>query len=522
MLSTQRSGLLLLSRVALTLTALAGTAVEAIAAGPIASADAGQGGRDRVGRPPNILFFLADDIADPQAGCYGAKNVSTPNIDALARGGLKFETCFATPLCQPSRVELLTGRYAFRTGFYHNWGAPRESLVPKNRIFAQLLQQAGYKTFLAGKWHHLGLPSTYGFDHSCTTWRMDDKGWITDGSQYQGDPAWKDYYASYWWPRVVIDEHHYLATRPDAYGPDICADYTIDFMTRNRERPFAAFFFTTLAHTPWLPTPDSFKPGMDKKRLDFANFQANVEYTDKLLGRLVAAVVQLGLRQRTIIFYSGDNGPAQNIGPHGKPITGGKSYAVEEGCRVPMVVNCPGVVRNLGSCGELIDFTDLFPTFVELAAGKLPPNYPLDGHSFAPLLLGQPFQARKWIYSPLADKRVLRDEHWLYEGDARYFFCDGHRDGDGYREVTDSREPEPVSTRQRFEQILSNLPTPGKQGAPDIDWADYHRWEQWLLKRVPSYTITTYRGMKRPPQWFVAKYPQWFPDYPHQPGGPAQ
>jgi hypothetical protein len=191
---------------------------------------------------------------------------------------------------------------------------------------------------------------------------------------------------------------------------------------------------------------------------------------------------------------------------------------VEEGCRVPMIVNCPGVVRNLGSCGELVDFTDLFPTLVELAGGKLPAGYVLDGRSFAPLLLGRPFVGREWIYSPLADKRILRDKHWLYEGDARYFFCNGHRNGDRYREVTDSQASDAVNTRQRFEKILGSLPTPGKQGAPDIDWGDYRKWEQWILKLVPSYSIVAYRDMKRPPPWFVEKHPQWFPGRPQKAG----
>jgi arylsulfatase A len=506
---------IILSVSALALYAAAGGVAPAVGAGPpLAGAAGNPAGNRRQERPWNILFFLADDIADPEASCYDARYVSTPHIDALAKTGVKFETCFATPLCQPSRVEMLTGRYAFRTGFYHNWGAPRAPLVPKNVIFAQLLQQAGYKTFVAGKWHHMGVPATYGFDESCITWGMDDKRWITDGSKYPGDPAWQGYYASYWWPRVVINDHHYLATGPEDYGPDICAQRTIDFMARNRQRPFAAFFFTTLEHHPWLPTPDNYKPGMDRKKEDFANFKPGVEYTDKLVGRLVAAVEKLGLRERTIIFYAGDNGPAQSIGPHGKPVDGGKGHAVEEGCRVPMIVNCPGVVRNIGSCGELVDFTDLFPTLVELAGGTLPVGYVLDGRSFAPLLLGRPFLGREWVYSPLGDKRILRDKHWLYEGDARYFYCNGHRNGEGYREVTDSRQSDAVGTRERFERVLDTLPTPGKQGAPDMDRADYKIWEQWILERVPSYSIVAYRDMKRPPQWFVEKHPQWFPDHP--------
>jgi arylsulfatase A-like enzyme len=439
---------------------------------PIVASAAEKGAKDRDGCPPNILFFLADDIATPEASCYGAQYVQTPHIDALAHEGVYFRTCFATPLCQVSRVEMLTGRYAFRTGFYHNWGAPQKPLVPENILFTQLLQQAGYKTFVAGKWHHAGVPSTYGFDESCITWGINDKTWITDGSTYQGPPGRDGYSASRWWRRVVVNDHHYLATKPDDYGPDICAERTIDFMTRNREQPFAAFFLTTLVHTPWLPTPDNYTPGMDREKKYFANFKPEVEYTDKLLGRLVAAVEKLGLRGETIIFYSGDNGPPQNIGPDGNAVGGGKGHAVEEGCRVPMVVSCPGLVQKIGSCSELIDYTDLFPTFVELAKSMLPNNYALDGRSFAPLLLGKPFQGREWIFSPLGRKQVLREARWLYEGDARVFDCGRLRDGDGYREITDSNLSEDVAARHRLEAVLSRLPTPGTQDAPEIDMVD--------------------------------------------------
>ena len=96
-------------------------------------------------------------------------------------------------------------------------------MVPENLIVAQLLQKAGYKTFVCGKWHHVGVPSTYGFDESCITWGIDDKRWISDGSKYRGPPHRDGYAASLWWPRVVINDHHYLATKSDDYGPDISA-----------------------------------------------------------------------------------------------------------------------------------------------------------------------------------------------------------------------------------------------------------------------------------------------------------
>ena len=159
-----------------------------------------------------------------------------------------------------------------------------------------------------------------------------------------------------------------------------------------------------------------------------------------------------------------------------------------------MIVNCPGVVGKIESCRELIDYSDLFPTFVELAGGKLPPDYPLDGHSFAPLLLGKPFKGRDWIFSYCGKRRMLRDKHWLFEGTDRFFYCGERRDGDGYREVTDSQEPEAVAARRRFEKILAKLPAP----APDDPlMAEYRQWEH----DYPTCTedaVTPF--MKRPPK----------------------
>ena len=213
------------------------------------------------GRPWNIVFILGDDVSVNEAGCYGAKGFHTPNIDALARGGIKFDTCYATPLCAPSRVEMLTGRYGFRTRMWHNWMGRDQMILPTHRPFTHLLRDAGYRTAIAGKWDHKAFPWEAGFDESCITVGI-DKGetWTTDGSTYQGNPAawWPD--CVYWQPREVRDGH-YVATTMNDYGPDIETNYTIDFMTRNKERPFFAFLSTLLVHTPYLPHARQFSTG---------------------------------------------------------------------------------------------------------------------------------------------------------------------------------------------------------------------------------------------------------------------
>ena len=257
-------------------------------------------------------------------------------------------------------------------------------------------------------------------------------------------------------------------------------------MIRNKEHPFYAYFTPVLAHSPHYPTPDSLQPGMDRLQSGFdPHFKSNVEYADKLVGRIVDAVDKLGLRERTIIIFTTDNGtpPA-------------KAHAVEEGCRVPLIVNCPGILKLSGTCGELIDFSDMLPTFVDLAGAKPSQDYVIDGHSFAPLLLGEPYERREWIFSYCGAERLLRDKRWLYEAGGRFFDCGNNRDGDGYKEVTNSTDPEAMAAVNRFAEILTTLPPPATD---DPLFEMYREMERDFIKMQPNYSLVWFNGMKRPP-----------------------
>ncbi|MFH1924254.1 MAG: sulfatase-like hydrolase/transferase [Planctomycetota bacterium] len=165
--------------------------------------------------------------------------------------------------------------------------------------------------------------------------------------------------------------------------------------------------------------------------------------------------IMTGLRQNTILFFTGDNGTGGQ----------GKGQPTELGARVPMIVNGPGLVKPVGLCDELVDLSDVLPTLAELAGADLPNDRPIDGRSFAFLLEGKPGEPRDWIFSYLGDRRILRTKRWLLEDNSphhygRLYDCGTSRDGAGYQEVTDSTDPEVLAIKKTFEEILATKPAP--------------------------------------------------------------
>jgi arylsulfatase A len=401
-------------------------------------------------RPPNFLLIMADDLGAGELGCYGNTVNRTPHLDNLARTGMRFETCWATPLCSPSRVELMTGRYPQRTGWYNFIGREttrKDRLSADEITFADVLKSNGYRSGLAGKWQlgRAGVhPTTIldsGFDEYFS-WAW-NKGGLPPGSGFEGHERNR-----YWHP-AVVENGKYVPTRPDQYGPDLYSDWIVNFMRRNKERPFIAYYPMALVHEPWDPTPDLSRPGSKTA----GGLRANVEYMDHIIGKLVKALDDTGLRDNTIVFFTGDNGTGK----------AGKGTTTERGVRVPMIANSPRLVKSGVVSRELIDFSDMLPTLAEIAGAQLPKGHAIDGRSFAPLLRGERGNPREWIFSFLAYERMLRDKRWLLEGDGRFYDCGDRRDGTGYKDVTQSADPEVVAARKRFDAILAKLPAPPKE-----------------------------------------------------------
>ena len=337
---------------------------------------------------PNIIFILADDLGLDGVRCYGADKRKTPNIDKLAASGTRFETCYAAPLCGPSRCLLLTGRYAFRTGGITNgsWrgGGPGAKSADEWSV-AKALKQAGYATGQAGKWRQVGeTPHDWGFDEYCTD--------PTAGGWY-----WKDTYEK---------DGKTITGDKDTYNPDIIQAFSIDFITRHKDKPFFLYYAMHLVHGPILRTPDT-KSGGDL-------YDDNIAYMDKQVGAIVAELEKLGLREKTLVVFSGDNGTALSypatIG--GRMINGKKASMLEGGSRVPYIANWPGVTPAGKVSKDIVSFADLLPTFADIGGAKLPAGVKIDGISHAPQLRGEKGAPRQWAYVQLGARWYVREQGW--------------------------------------------------------------------------------------------------------------
>jgi len=348
---------------------------------------------------PNILFIFADDCGIDSFGCYGSDRSKslTPNIDALARSGTRFERCYSTPLCGPSRCVIMTGRYGFRTGGLTNQTAGNPSYRDEPAL-ARILKQAGYATGMAGKWRQMSdSPGDWGFDEFIT------------------DPT-----ASGWfWQKTYTKNGQQVTTDNEIYYPDVASDFAVDFIRRHREGPFYFYLSEHLIHGPILRTPDS-KPNAEPRQL----YDDNIAYLDKTVGKMVAELDKLGLRENTLILFSSDNGtatvgyrpehdPQLTTGKIGsRAVNGNKGQLLEGGCRVPLLASWQGTLPSGGVRKDLIDFSDLLPTFADLAGAALPAGVKFDGRSFAPQLRGEMGNPREWIFVQLGAGWYVRDDGW--------------------------------------------------------------------------------------------------------------
>jgi len=391
---------------------------------------------------PNIIFVLADDLGMDGVSCYGADKHQTPNIDALAASGTRFKTCYAAPLCGPSRCLLMTGRYAFRTGGITNqsWrgGGPGAKSANEHPM-AAILKQAGYATGQAGKWRQVGeLPGNWGFDE-----------FLTDNT------------ASGWYWETNYNKNGKEITLPEGtYGPDVIQNFTFDFIERHKDKPFFFYYAMHLVHKPTLHTPDSSPGTSDKNHL----YDDNIKYMDKQVGALVAEIEKLGLRKNTLIIFSGDNGTAVGYPStvHGRMIDGFKGSMLEGGSRTPFIASWPGTTPAGKVSDDIVSFADPYVTFAELAGAKLPEDFKIDGHSIAPQLLGEPGTPRAWAYVQLGERWFVREPGFkMNEEGSLYDMSDAPFVQKVIHEPSDTDQTK--AARQRLSAILAELnPAAGK------------------------------------------------------------
>ena len=340
---------------------------------------------------PNIIFILADDLGIGSLGCYGADHFKTPNIDQLARGGTRFTHAYTVPLCGPSRAAILTGRYAFRTGAT-NQDATGLMKPSVETMMPAILKSAGYVTSAIGKWGQLPLgPADFGFDDYL---RFKGSG-VYWNTKAKGEP-----YTVNGANRILRDKE---------YMPDLMHEHLVSFLHQHRDDPFYIYYSMSHVHGEIQPTPDS---ASDSKDL----YADNMAYMDKLVGKLVAELERLELREKTLIVFFGDNGTGGGYADRctigGRRLSGEKGTMLEGGALVPMIVNSPGITPVGKAAEDFVDSTDFVPTFAELAGAKLPEHSIVDGHSFAPQLRGEKGQPRDSVFIELARQWYVRGAGW--------------------------------------------------------------------------------------------------------------
>lgn len=375
-------------------------------------------------KPLNVVFFLVDDLGQRDLGCYGSTFYETPNLDRLAKKGARFTDAYAAcPVCSPTRASIMTGQWPQRTGVTDYIGAPFQpqdwkrntKLLPApyaDRLalgtptLASALKKAGYATFFAGKWH-LGpegnWPENFGFDVNL--------GGHSGGGPYGG----KGYFSPYNNPRLdngPAGEHL----------PDRLATETAQFIEKNKDQPFFAYFSFYDVHTPLMAREDLRKKYEEKRKKlglqdkwgreeprdvrltqDHVVYAAMVEAMDQAVGKVLAKLDELQLTERTLIIFTSDNGglstsegwPTSNV-----PLRGGKGWMYEGGIREPLIVAWPGVTRPGSEIAVPVCSPDFMPTLLDAAGVSQPESAARDGISLRKALQDSPAAERAlfWHY----------------------------------------------------------------------------------------------------------------------------
>jgi arylsulfatase A-like enzyme len=477
-----------------------------------------------VATPPNIIYILADDLGYGELGVYGQELIETPNLDQLARGGLRFTDHYSgSPVCAPSRGVIMTGLHTGHAYIRGNdemgdrgdvWDFAKMAEDPNlegqrplpagTRTLGRVLQEAGYETGFVGKWGlggplTEGIPNEQGFDF-----------FFGYNCQRQAHT----YYPVHLWrnrERVPLDNEmvaphtpleegadpndpaSYARFRLKEYAPDLLLDEALQFVEQNRERPFFLYFASPIPHLP-LQAPERWvkhyqeKLGPEKpstaeryfpNRTPRATYAAMISTLDEQVGRLMDKLGELGLRGNTLVVFSSDNGPAwvdlawggadtsffESARPFRAARGRGKGSVYEGGVRVPMIASWPGHIAPGGTTDHVSAFWDVLPTLAEMAGAPIPDD--VDGLSFAPVLRGEP-EAQEpheflyWEFPSYGGQQAVRLGRW--KGIRQNMF-DGNMEVELYDLETDLREERDVADDHpdvvaRIEAILEQEHTP--------------------------------------------------------------
>ncbi|QDT28769.1 Arylsulfatase [Gimesia panareensis] len=343
---------------------------------------------------PNVIMILADDLGYGDLGCFGCRDIKTPNLDRLASQGVRLTSNYSnSSVCSPTRLALLTGRYFQRLGL--EWAvwyqAPNEGLPPQESSLASILKQAGYTTALAGKWH-------LGYEKG---WRPNQHGFDYFFGCLGGNVNYFKHYDKTNTHDLFLDEKP-LHTK--GYVTDLTADYAIKFLEQMKEKPFFLYVAFNAPHFPFQGPEDEDREFSWHEGTRQGQYVLMVESLDRAVGRIVAAIDSNALRDETLIVFTSDNGGEKLARNH--PLRGKKGTLWEGGIRVPAIARWPGKIPAGTATDAPVQTIDWSATVLALAGAKAPSNRPLDGVNLMPLLSGKGELANR----PLFFRRAL-DPH---------------------------------------------------------------------------------------------------------------
>jgi arylsulfatase A-like enzyme len=356
-------------------------------------------------RPPNIVVLLSDDVGYGEYGFQGNTEIPTPHIDSIAKAGVRFTAGYVSgPYCSPTRAGLLTGRYQTRFGHEFNGGGGAGGqgfgLPPTEVTLADRLKKAGYATVCIGKWHLGGppefLPMKRGFDEFYGT---------VANTPFLNPPNFVDSRVS---PDItpVKDESFYTT---DAY-----AARAVDWIERNKDRPFFLYLPFNAQHAPLQATRkylDRFGAIADEKRRTFA---AMMSAMDDAVGRVLEKVRQIGQEENTlIVFFSDNGGPTQQTTSKNGPLRGFKATTLEGGVRVPFCMQWKGRIPAGTVYEHPIIQLDILPTAMAAAGAAIDPAWKLDGVNLLPFLTGRnPNPPHHALYWRFGEQWAIRKGDW--------------------------------------------------------------------------------------------------------------
>jgi arylsulfatase len=392
---------------------------------------------------PNIIFFMADDLGYGEAGAYGQQIIQTPHIDALAENGMLFTQHYSgAPVCAPARCVLLTGKHTGHAYIRGNdamkergdvWDYKKASEdpflegqrnLPAGTVtLGKVLQNAGYTTSVFGKWglggpETSGIPTLQGFDtfygYNCQRqahnlypphlWDNTKKVLLNNSlvaPSTKLDPNADPY-----------DESSYDLFRQQEYAPEKIHEKALDFIEKNKDKPFFMYYASPLPHLPLQVPAEALEayPDLMKEETPYTGdkgyfpnpyprttYAAMISTLDRQLGEIIAALKEAGIYDNTLIIFTSDNGPTYTGGvdfdyfESSKPFSNGygrtKGFVYEGGIRVPMIASWPGHIKKGSRTDHISAFYDLMPTLCDITRARTPVD--TDGISFKPVLLGQ-------------------------------------------------------------------------------------------------------------------------------------